>query len=302
MCDESDIAGWDKKLAAKALSRRQFGALTGAAALAACTGETGEPDASSTFMARELDFSPEGSMVNITTSDGTMDAYFVKASGGKGPAVILWPDIASLRPSKRQMADRLAKRGYSVLVANPYYRDVPADQFATSVEFREKGGFQLVGPWREKLNSKAVMRDADALVSWLDEHDAVDTSMGIGTQGYCMGGPFTVYTAHARPDRVKAAASFHGGGLVREDDDSPHKILEKATQYLFAIAQNDDAKAPGDKTALREAALGTGVVAEIEVYAGDHGWTVPDNPAYVEGPAERAWERLLVLYEKALTA
>lgn len=115
-----------------------------------------------------------------------------------------------------------------------------------------------------------------------------------------MGGPFTVYSAHARPDRVKAAASFHGGGLVREDEASPHKILEKGTSYLIAIAKNDDEKAPDDKTALREAADAGGIKAEIEVYGGDHGWCVLDNPTYDQAEADRAWGRLLALYDSAL--
>lgn len=296
MCDESDLAEWDKQSAAKGLSRREFGALGGAAALTACAGEMGSADSAATLagLAEEA--------VQIKTQDGTMDAFFVHPEPGSHAAVILWPDIASLRESKRNMARRLAGEGYAVLVANPYYRDVPGDQFESSVQFREVGGFQKVRPWREKLSSRAVMRDADALVSWLDQQSAVDTAQGIGTQGYCMGGPFTVYTAHSRPDRVKAAASFHGGGLVRDDADSPHKILKTDTSYLIAIAKNDDAKAPDEKDALRTAAKAGGISAEIEVYGGDHGWTVPDNPKYAEAEAERAWARLLATYEGALKA
>lgn len=294
MCDESDVAGWDAKLAARGLSRREFGLVGGAAALTACSGTVTASDPADTALGLVEN------RVLIDTEDGEMDAFFVHPSRGSFPAVILWPDIASLREAKRQMARRLAGEGYAVLVANPYYRDVPGDQFADMAAFRSDGGFQKVGPWREKLSSDAVMRDTDALVGWLDGQEAVDTSKGIGTQGYCMGGPFTVYSAHARPDRVKAAASFHGGGLVREDAASPHKILEKGTSYLFAIARNDDAKSPGDKTALREAADAGGISAEIEVYDADHGWCVPDNPTYEQAEAERAWGRLLALYESAL--
>jgi carboxymethylenebutenolidase len=295
MCDESDFAEWERKQEATDLSRRQFAALSGAATLAACAGGAGAAgkDAAGASKLAER-------RVLIDTLDGAMDAFFAVPESGSHPGVILWPDIASLRVSKRDMARRLAGKGYAVLVANPYYRDVPGDRFASSVDFREAGGFELVKPWRDKLSSDAVMRDADALVTWLDAQDAVDTASGLGTQGYCMGGPFTVYTAHARPDRVKAAASFHGGGLVRDDQVSPHKMLEEGTSYLFAIAQNDDARAPGDKGVLREAAEAAGVQAEIEVYRGNHGWTVPDNPAYEEAPAERAWTRLLALYEGAL--
>lgn len=294
MCDETDLAGWDDKLAAKGLSRRDFGLMGGAAALAACSGTvTAGSDTGSISGLTEY-------MVLIDTLEGEMDAFFVHPSEGTHPAVIMWPDIASLREAKRVMAQRLAAEGYAVLVANPYYRDVQADQFTDMASFRADGGWQKVGPWRGKLSSDAVMADTDALVGWLDGQEVVDTTKGIGTQGYCMGGPFTVYSAHARPDRVKAAASFHGGGLVREDEASPHKILEKGTSYLIAIAKNDDEKAPDDKTALREAADAGGINAEIEVYGGDHGWCVLDNPTYDQAEADRAWARLLALYDSAL--
>ena len=99
---------------------------------------------------------------------------------------------------------------------------------------------------RARLTADAIMRDTGSLVDWLDRQQTVDKTKAIGTQGYCMGGPFTVFAAHARPARVRAAASFHGGGMVTEDAKSPHRILEKGASYLIAIAKNDDAKAPGE--------------------------------------------------------
>ena len=275
--------------------RRQFALLTGSAALMACTGTGADP------ATREAAGLTENTVV-IDTPDGNADAFFVHPASGNHPAVILWPDIAGLRDAKRMMARRLAEAGYAVLVVNPYYRDVVGEQFATFADFRSNDGFAAVRPWRNKLSSDAIMRDARALVDWLDGQVAVDTARRIGTQGYCMGGPFTVYSAAARPDRIGGAASFHGGGLVREDEASPHRLLSDTpdTRYLFAIAQDDDAEAPDHDDILRRSAADAGVSAEVEVYAGDHGWTVPDSPAYDEAAAERAWERLLALYRVAL--
>jgi carboxymethylenebutenolidase len=200
------------------------------------------------------------------------------------------------------MAERLAASGYAVLVANPFYRHVKAPQFNDFADFQAKGGFQQVGPWRAAADAPAIMRDTKSLVAWLDQQGAVDAKRGVGTQGYCMGGPFTVWSAAGVPNRVKAAASFHGGGLVGDGDTAPINLFDDAkdTHYLIAIAQNDDAKAPDEKTKLRTAADANGVEAEIEVYAGDHGWTVYDSPAYNEAAAEKAWSRLLATYQKAL--
>ena len=295
MCNENDLARWSRE----GLNRRQFGALTGAitgaAAIGACAPMASGGDGDITLPAMTE------RAVTFTTPDGTMDGFFVAPVSGKSPAVLFWPDIAGLREANRNMARRLAGRGYAVLVANPYYRDAAGQQFEDFVDFAGNGGWQKVTPWRDNLSSYAVARDAKAAVAFLDKQAEVDTKRGIGSQGYCMGGPFTVYSAHAVPDRVKAAASFHGGGLVREDDQSPHKLLaETDAHYLFAIAKNDDAKAPGDKTALRQATSAAGRPAQVEVYAGDHGWTVPDSPAYAEAAAEKAYADLLTLYRAAL--
>ena len=286
MCSDQQIS----QMAGSGFNRRQFALLTGSAALVACTASDGDVVAGSNSLSE--------SDVTITAPDGEVDAFFVHPSDGAHPAVILWPDIASLRDAKRMMARRLAEAGFAVLVVNPYYRDVAGEQFASMPDFREQGGFAVVTPWREKLSSDAIMRDTVALVDWLDAQAAVDTSRAMGTQGYCMGGPFTVYSAAARPDRIGVAASFHGGGLVREDEASPHRLIEGTpdTSYLIAIATDDDAASPDDKTSFRAAADEHGRDAEIEVYAGNHGWTVPDNPSYDHDEAERAWTRLLELY------
>jgi carboxymethylenebutenolidase len=292
MCDESKLEEW----ARATVSRRQFGALSGAAALAACASGTSESKASTAGP----DLAERG--VTFATPDGTMDGFFVYPAKGRHPAVILWPDIASIRESKRTIARKLAAAGYAVLVVNPYYRDVAGEQFADFAGFIAGGGFGKVGPWRGKLNAEAIMRDAAAIVGWLDTQAEVDPARGIGTQGYCMGGPFTVWTAAAVPARVKAAASFHGGGLVRPDNPmSPHALLGKVdASLLIAVAQDDDAKAPTDKTTFAEAATAADVTAKVEVYAGDHGWMVPDSPAYNVAAATKGEGDLLALYKGAL--
>ncbi|MFN5820924.1 MAG: dienelactone hydrolase family protein, partial [Novosphingobium sp.] len=130
-----------------------------------------------------------------------------------------------------------------------------------------------------------------------DRQRPVHSGRGLGAAGYCMGGPFAVRSAFAYPARVRAAASFHGGSLMTDKPDSPHQLL-KATSasYLFAIARNDDARAPGDKDALREAAKAAGRPAEVEVYPADHGWCTVDSPVFDKVQADRAWERMLALF------
>ena len=295
MCDQDQLTAMGNAGGgiSPSVSRRQFTAIGAFAAFAAACAPNG--------------VQAQGGVVEETVTfdapGGTMDAFFVHPAEGRHPAVIVWPDIAGLRDAFKVMGRRLASAGYSVLVVNPFYRDLPAPQFTDFEDFRTQNGFEKVGPWRARMDAAGVTETARAVVAWLDQQPSVDTAKGIGNQGYCMGGPFTVWSAAAVPARVKAGASFHGGGLVGEEETAPVNLLDDVAddaRFLFAIAKNDDARAPGDKDALRQAAEAAEVQAEIEVYAGDHGWTVPDSPVYNEAAAERAWERLLALYSAAL--
>jgi carboxymethylenebutenolidase len=152
------------------------------------------------------------------------------------------------------------------------------------------------------LTPQTQVTDARAFVDFLDSQSSVARERKMGTMGYCMGGPITMRTAAARPDRIGAGASFHGGRLVTDGPDSPHLLVPKMkAHYLFAIAENDDEGEPEAKTVLSEAFASGGLPAEIEVYQGTlHGWCPPDSRVYNEAQAERAWSRLLALFDTAL--
>lgn len=301
MCTNDQIAAMPAAQAAagNGLNRRQFARLgaTGAAAAFATSvplGAAGAQDGAG-LAERAVSFAAPG---------GTMDGVFIHPAGAKKhPGVILWPDIAGLRPAKLAMGRDLAAQGYAVLVANPYYRSVQGQQFADFDAWRSNNGFAAVRPWMAQNTPANVMETAASVVAWLDAQDAVDRGRGIGNQGYCMTGGWTIMAAAAVPGRIKAAASFHGGGLVGQDPLSPVNLLANMASdagALIAIARNDDASDPAARPAL--IAAGSKVVARIEVqlFQADHGWTVPDSPVYEAGEAARAREALLALYSSVL--
>jgi carboxymethylenebutenolidase len=242
------------------------------------------------------------SEVEIKTPDGTTDAYFVHPAAGKHPGVLIWPDIFGLRPAFRQMGQRLAEAGYTVVVVNPFYRTKKAPTAPEHADFNDPDTHKLLMDLKATVNLATAMTDAQAFIPWLDQQAATDTKRRAGTMGYCMSGPFAFQTAAALPERVGAAASFHGGGLVTDQPDSPHLLIPKIkAQFLIAIAENDDQKQPAAKNVLRESFAKAGLPAEIEVYAGAlHGWCPPDSAVYNAAQAEKAWERLLALFKKAL--
>jgi carboxymethylenebutenolidase len=196
------------------------------------------------------------------------------------------------------MGKRLAESGYSVLVVNPFYRThkSPTAEAGTASPIKD------LMPLARSLNETTHMTDAKAFIAWLDAQQSVNKRRKIGTQGYCMGGPMAFRTAAAVSERIGAVGSFHGGGLVTDQPNSPHlEASHSKAQFLVAIAVNDDSRAPNDKTTLKETFATAKLRAEIEVYEGAaHGWCPPDSSVYNEPKAERAWSRLLALYGKAL--
>lgn len=281
MCDEHTAADNDR--ASGGITRRGF---TAAAAATGVLAMLPSPANAAAVQGRD---------VTIQTADGTADAYFVAPTSGKHPAVLVWPDIMGLRPAFRQMADRLAQSGYAVLTVNQFYRSTKAPFLKPGQSFDQPEVRAMIMPWREPLTPVAITADAKRFSAFLDAQPEVDAKRGMGSTGYCMGGPFVFRTAAALPTRMKAGGSFHGAALVTEAADSPHKLVpEMRGRYLVAIAENDDARAPGDKDALRSAFAAAKVPAEIEVYAGAmHGWCPPDSRVYNAAQADRAWDRLL---------
>jgi carboxymethylenebutenolidase len=239
--------------------------------------------------------------VEIRTPEGTAEGFFVAAKGGSHPGVLMWPDVAGLREAFEKMATRLAGDGYAVLVVNPYYRSSNLPILTKFSEWRTEEGKAKIAPMRGALTPEGIAKDGTAYVTWLDQQPEVDKESKIATSGYCMGGPFTFWTAAAVPDRVGVIASFHGGGLVTDGAASPHNLLRKFKgAALVCIAQNDDERAPEHKETLREAADRAEIAADIEVYPAQHGWCVIDSPVYHEEEAERAWARMLATFERSV--
>ena len=145
------------------------------------------------------------------------------------------------------------------------------------------------------------MRDAVAYLAFLDAQAQTSKTRKAGVQGYCMGGPLSFRTAAAVPGRIAAVGSFHGGGLVTKNPNSPHLLIPKTNAaYLIAKARNDDAREPTVKDDLKAAFAAAGRPATVEVYPADHGWCVKGSAVYNEAEAERAWAALSAMYKTQL--
>jgi carboxymethylenebutenolidase len=240
--------------------------------------------------------------VMVPTPDGKADAVlFHPAGAGSWPAVLMWPDILGLRPVFREMGRRLAASGYTVLVPNPFYRTKRAPIVTGAFDFNDPKQRDSVMKLRSTLTDAGIDKDAAAFITFLDRQKQTNRRKGAGVQGYCFSGPFAFQTAAVRSDRIRAAATFHGGGLVTKDADSPHLLIPKTkASFVVAIARNDDQKQPEAKDVLKAAFAAAKRPAVVEVYPADHGWCVPGSQAYDQPSAERAWAELLRLYRSNL--
>ena len=288
MCDDHTVQ--DEKTPNTTLTRREFNTLAAGATLAFSLPKT----ANAQSVTRHK--------VQVNTSDGVCDAFFVHPKEGKHPAVLMWPDILALRPSFEAMASRLAESGYAVLCINPYYRDAKAPVVETGESFRDESTQAKVLPMYRNLSPETHVRDARAFVDWLDQQASVDTTRAMGTMGYCMGGPMVMRAAATRADRIGAACAYHPVSLATDAQDSPHLLIPEIKASTFiALAENDDERNPDDKHVLSTAFKANDVTANIEVFDGAlHGWCVLDSRVYNEAPAERAWAQTLALFEASL--
>jgi carboxymethylenebutenolidase len=287
MCDEFIHPGL---VTDERLSRRSFGLMTGAAAMAVAAPALAQSNVSE-------------SDVTVKTPDGNCDAVLFHPQGsGNWPAVSIWPDIMGLRPAFRDMGRRLAAQGYTVLVPNPFYRSAHAPVIGANFDFSNPEQRARLTGYRSAMSNEGIDHDAAAYLAFLDAQPQTSKGKKAGVQGYCMGGALSFRTAAAVPGRIGAVGSFHGGnGLVTKAADSPHLLIPKTNAaYVVCQAQNDDAQQPTVKDDLKAAFAAAKKTASVEVYHADHGWCVKGGAVYNEGEAERAWTALGKLYQTHL--
>ena len=243
--------------------------------------------------------------VDVQTPDGVADAILAAPQeDGPYPGVLLYMDAFGLRERLEEMAARLAAEGYVVLMPNVFYRygRAPVVDVGDLTKPENRAGiFDKLRPMMADLTPDRAMPDAEAYLAFLAE-DARVAEGPVGTVGYCMGGALALHTAAHAPDRVAAAASFHGGRLATDDPHSPHRVVDRVQGEVYlAHADNDGSMPPEQQERIAEALTTAGVRHRAELYDGAaHGFTMSDTPVYDEAATERHWERLTDLFGRNL--
>jgi carboxymethylenebutenolidase len=244
----------------------------------------------------------QGTKVDVKTADGVADAYLTRPDGdGEHPGVLFVIDAFGLRPRIEEMADRIAGQGYVVLAPNALYRAgrAPVLPMPDFTDPENRAGFmQSVRPIIEQLTPDAISRDGEAYLDFL----STKATGPVGITGYCMGARVGWRIAAAYPDRVSALGGFHGGGLVTDAPDSPHRSAQQLkAEVYFGHADQDANMNPEQIATLNDALDQAAVRYRAEVYEGAlHGYTMSDTAVFNEAACERHFNELFALLDRTL--
>ena len=240
--------------------------------------------------------------IEIRLADGTSDGVLYQPEGElRSPGAIFLTDIGGIRPATRDMARRLAAEGYCVLMPNVFYRTGRPPMFDFPRRLGEERTMKRIAELSAPVTPEAMERDATDYVEFLATQDAVSGG-SMGVVGHCFTGPMAMRVAAARPDRIAAAASFHGVRLFTDAPTSPHLVLPRIKARLyFGHAINDNSMTEEAIEKLDRALESWGGSYDSEVYEGAyHGWTAPDSPVHNEAQAERAFHKLTEMFAETL--
>jgi carboxymethylenebutenolidase len=240
--------------------------------------------------------------VSIRSHDGVCPAHVCTPAGaGPWPAVIFYIDGLGIRPTLFEMGQRLSDGGYVVLLPDLFYRAGPYEPLEPKKILAKGDVRAALAHLFQSTDNRRAAADSEYFLAWLGTRsDVMGTK--VGTTGYCMGGAISLTVAGTYPDRIAAAASFHGGNLASDSEMSPHLLAPKMKGRIYVAGADQDGSYPPEMAQRLEQALNeAGVDHRCEIYSGAlHGWTMADFPIYNEAAAERHWRELFALFTATL--
>jgi carboxymethylenebutenolidase len=235
---------------------------------------------------------------SIRTRDGACPSHvFTPEGSGPWPAAIFYMDGLGIRPTLFEMGQRLADAGYVVLLPDLFYRAGPYEPLEPKKVLAAGDVRTVLAHLFNSTDNRRAAEDTKAFLAYIDAREDV-AGTKIGTTGYCMGGGISLTVAGTYPDRIAAAASFHGGNLATDSELSPHLLAPRMKGSIYVAGADKDKSYPEEMAERLEKALSeAGVDHRCEIYPGAlHGWTMADFPVYNEAAAERHWDELLALF------
>ncbi|HXA38076.1 MAG TPA: dienelactone hydrolase family protein [Phenylobacterium sp.] len=244
--------------------------------------------------------------VSIPTPEGDARAFVFTPDTGSGPwpAAILYMDAPAIRPAMFEMGERLAQAGYYVLLPDVFWRAGPYPPLDI---VKARGGdpeqVALFQRLRASTDPARAMADTAAYLDWLTRQPQAIADR-VGVTGYCMGGGIALRAAGTFPERIAVAASFHGGGMATDAEDSPHLLAPAMKAKILVAGADQDSSFDEAQCARLDKALNdAGLDAKVTIWTGmKHGWVPADMPVHDAAGAERHWTELVALFDEVLKA
>ncbi|HEY1957258.1 MAG TPA: dienelactone hydrolase family protein [Polyangiaceae bacterium] len=242
------------------------------------------------------------SKIDIKTEDGVCPSYVYKPIGtGPWPSVLVFMDGIGIRPAMLEVGERIAKHGFFVLLPDLFYRAGPYAPMDPKTVFSDPDQRKIL---MEKFFAVAqppmLMKDTRSFLDWIAAQPEAKKGP-VGTTGYCMGGLMSLTAAGTYPDRIAAAASYHGGRLATDAPDSPSSLAPKMKARVYVAGAIEDQSFTDEmKARLEDALTKANVDHKIETYPAKHGWVFRDTPVYDAAQSERHYETLFALFDATL--
>ena len=238
--------------------------------------------------------------IEVSTPRGTMPVHVHRPSGdGPSPVVVLYMDAPGIRRALHDHAERLAGAGYTALLPDLYYKFDPAERLdADRLKAGDPEEFKRMQGLVARVHDDDVVEDTKLMLEALPGRP----SGPWGCVGFCMGGRFGLRGAEAFGSDLSAASLLHPSRLVTDQPDSPHLSVDRVAGALYlGFGEADHVTPVSSIPPLRKQLVRGGVEHRIEVFPdADHGYTMPDRPAYNRDAAERAWAGTLDLLRERL--
>lgn len=234
--------------------------------------------------------------INLETSQGMMDTFIVHPDGdGPFPVVLFYMDAPAIRDELYDMARRIAKQGYYVMLPDLFYR-FGVIRFPV---MRPKS--RII--WRAamaQMSNEDVMEDTKVMLAHLDDEPAAKGDK-VACIGFCMSGRLVMSAAGYFPDRVAVISSLYGVGIVTAEEDSSHLLADKVkAKCHFAFAETDGSVPNYVVPTLRAALEEHNVEHQIETWPGTaHGFSFPSREIYNEVASEACWKTFFRMCDEA---
>lgn len=225
---------------------------------------------------------PDTARVRLGSGAGAPEAFVAYPPGElPAPAVIVAHEWWGLNHQIRDLARRLARQGYVVIVPDLYGGRVAKDAEAAHVLARS-------------VEEERANRTFDQAARWLRSQPRTAKSR-IGVVGFCMGGSLALGFAMSS-DVTAAVVMFYGRPETRAE-----RVAKLNAPLQAHFGATDDGIASDRVEAFRSALGKAGKVHELHVYAGaGHAFMNEERRSHKPDAARLAWVRMLAFLQKHL--